>query len=425
MNIKRRINVLSIFLVLFLSFFTASNISADSSLNIIELETDTVVLKLNTASGENMSLEEQSNLEAAEKAYSNLFNSFFLNLSNDEKYPEGVYSVSGIPAGCFPDCYAGAYINSNYELVIQLTEESTKTTASVYEGQETISQATGDSELIYAAAEFSYNELVSVMNDIYQYQSSADQERADTTFQICYYMIDDFNNCVEVGLENVSASSIKAFKKYVSDSDAIVFSDAEVTDACDDSTLKPGIGLGTGSTGFHIYKYENGKYIEGFVTAAHCYDPGDTITYGTTTVAYAHSSAWQYGGDVDAVFCVLESGNSFSSTIAYIGGTLKDGIDANLAQGNPVTMVGKSTQGTSGTVTSISYSFTYNSTKFTDFVAADYDRNSGDSGGIVISTRTGSNWIAGIHKGVTNSRSVFSKAQNITNELGLTFNSGD
>lgn len=83
MNIKRRINVLSIFLVLFLSFFTASNISADSSLNIIELETDTDVLKLNTASGENMSLEEQSNLEAAEKAYSNLFNSFFLNFSKD------------------------------------------------------------------------------------------------------------------------------------------------------------------------------------------------------------------------------------------------------------------------------------------------------------------------------------------------------
>jgi len=46
-----------------------------------------------------------------------------------------------------------------------------------------------------------------------------------------------------------------------------------------------------------------------------------------------------------------------NTTYVFIGGTLRSGIDANLAQGHPVTMVGKATKGTTGTVQSISYSF--------------------------------------------------------------------
>ena len=88
-------------------------------------------------------------------------------------------------------------------------------------------------------------------------------------------------------------------------------------------------------------------------------------------------------------------------------------------------MVGRSTQGSDGTVQTISYGYTIEGISFYDLAGCNYSRQGGDSGGIVVSTRTGANWIAGVHKGSGGGYSAFSKAINITSGLELTFDSGN
>ena len=381
-------------------------------------------LVLNTSSVPEDSLTLQRNLENTEQAFSSLFQSFYSELSDTDHSTDDVYTVSGIPAGGFPDSYAGAYVNQDLNLVVLLSENSINSQNSLVESQRALSSA-ADSSLIYTTAKFSYNDLVSAMNDIHQYHLTGNVTDSNALFSIKYFAIDDYNNCVTVALDDTSASSIESFKDLVSDSPVIRFICDTSTDTTEDLSLRPGGAIDMGSVAFRIYKQQGTNFIQGFLTAAHCYDVGDTVYVGSTAVADASSSR-QYGGNMDAVFCPIRSGHSVGTSIAYIGGTLRNAIDANLAQGHPVTMVGQTTQGETGTVQSISYSYTYspNNTYFYDLGAANYSRDSGDSGGIVISTRTGSNYITGVHRGAANSYSLFSKAINITTGLNLTFNDG-
>lgn len=418
-------------IALSICMLTTFSYAIDPSTQYIPLETNANILQLNTGeiyeartidSGvDAITLEENLNVSA--DAYDNMMRSFYNSQPDTEKYKTDEYTVAGITAEGFPEVYAGAYTNKNLDLVVMLTEDTTTNASAISAGQDTIITATNTDDIIFSTAQYSYRTLVSLMDDVYQYVKSG--KNGTEGFNVVSYALDDYNNRVIVGLENVSVNTINRFNAVVTDSPAIDFVEVETQAVTDDTTLKPGLGTNMGSIAFHIYKYENNKYVEGFVTAAHCYDPGDPVKVNGTTVADAHSTAWQESGNMDAVFCVMRSGHSFSNTISYIGGTLRDGIDANLSQGHPVTMVGRSTQGSDGTVQTISYGYTIEGISFYDLAGCNYSRQGGDSGGIVVSTRTGANWIAGVHKGSGGGYSAFSKAINITFGLELTFDSGN
>lgn len=414
---------IAFFLTLVIVFSLSSSAFAQEPSQALLNHNDTQLV-LNTSTVPEGSLTLQRNLEETEQAFSNLFQSFYSELSDTEHPTDNVYTVSGIPAGGFPDSYAGAYVNQDLNLVVLLSENSIDSQNSLIESQQALSSA-ADSNLIYTTAKFSYNDLVSAMNDIHQYHLQGNSTNSDALFSIKYFAIDDYNNCVTVALDDTSNSAIESFKDLVSDSPVIKFICDTSTEATEDLSLRPGGAIDMGSIAFRIYQQQGNNFIQGFITAAHCYDVGDTVYVGNTAVADASSSR-QCSGSIDAVFCPVRSGHSVSTSIAYIGGTLRNAIDANLAQGHPITMVGQTTQGETGTVQSISFSYTYspNNTYFYDLGAANYSRDSGDSGGIVISTRTGSNYIAGVHRGTANSYSIFTKAINITTGLNLTFNDG-
>lgn len=414
---------IAFFLTLVIVFSLSSSVFAQEPSQAL-LDHNDPQLVLNTSTVPEGSPTLQRNLEETEQAFSNLFQTFYSELSDTDHSTNDVYTVSGIPAGGFPDSYAGAYVNQDLNLVVLLSENSIDSQNSLIESQQVLSSA-ADSNLIYTTAKFSYNDLVSAMNDIHQYHLQGNSTNSDALFSIQYFAIDDYNNCVTVALDDTSDSAIESFKDLVSDSPVIKFICDTSTEATEDLSLRPGGAIDRGSVAFRIYKKLGNSYIQGFVTAAHCYDVGDTVYVGDTAVADTSSSR-QYGGNMDAVFCTVRSGHSVSTSIDYIGGTLRNAIDASLAQGHPVTMVGQATQGKTGTVKSISYSYTYtsNNTYFYDLGAANYSRGSGDSGGIVISTRKGSNYIAGVHRGSDNSYSLFTKAANITTGLNLTFNDG-
>lgn len=427
-KIKHLCLIVSVLSICSLMNFTYAS---DISMQYIPLETDPEILKLNDSSEydreENISnfdvMNLEKNLDTSTDAYNSMMRSFFNSQPAAERYKTGEYTVGGITSAGFPEAYAGAYTNENLDLVVLLSEDSVTTARAISYGQETIIDAANTDDIIFSTAPYSYRTLVSLMDDIYQYIESG--ENGTRGFNIVSYALDDYKNSVIVGLEDASAAAIEAFKYTVTDSPAIDFIESKTQDIFDDTTLKPGLGTNMGSIAFHIYKYENNRYTEGFVTAAHCYNPGDIVKVNGTAVADAHSTAWQRSGNMDAVFCVMRSGHTFSNTISYVGGTLHDGIDINLSQGHPVKMVGCSTQGSNGTVQTISYGYTIGGVSFYDLVGCDYSREGGDSGAIVISTRTGGNWIAGVHKGTGGGYSAFSKAANITGGLGLTFNNGD
>lgn len=425
MKLKKRFLALLLIPILMLQLsLTASATQAISHYATTPLTYDDKILALNESSSPTDSPVLQNNLEKADQAYSNMFQTFYSSLSDGEKYKEGVYTVSGIPAGGFPDSYAGAYVNSDLNLVVLLSSDTIKSRVSLAASQKLLSDAADSSSLIYSTAQYSYNDLVSAMNDIHQYHLNKGDDSTLALFNIKYFAIDDYNNCVIVALDDISSSAINSFKSLVSDSPVINFILDTSDNQSEDTTLKPGGAIDNGSVAFRIYKQVGTNYVEGFLTAYHCYPFAKQVFSGTTIVA--DTDVGQASGNMDAIFCILRPGHSVSTTISYIGGTLRNAIDVNFAQGDPVTMVGQSSRGTTGTIKNSSYAYTYRATNtyFYDLGAADYDRQSGDSGGIVISTRTGYNYIAGIHRGVDGQYSIFTKAINVTTGLGLTFNDG-
>ena len=88
------------------------------------------------------------------------------------------------------------------------------------------------------------------------------------------------NNMIIVGLTDVSYENIEAFKKYISNSEWIVFNEEKLP--CRQATLGPGYGFvlerpttnnispPPGSIGFRCQRvFSNGTYANGFVTAGH------------------------------------------------------------------------------------------------------------------------------------------------------------
>lgn len=170
MKLKKRFFALLLLPILTLQLsFTASATQAISYYTTTPLTYDNEILALNESSSPADSPTLQSNLEKTEQAYSNMFHSFYSSLPDSEKYKEGVYTVSGIPAGGFPESYAGAYVNPDLNLVVLLSSDTIKSRTSLATSQKLLSDAADSSSLIYATAQYSYNDLVSAMNDIHQY----------------------------------------------------------------------------------------------------------------------------------------------------------------------------------------------------------------------------------------------------------------
>ena len=430
---KRIAMMLSLLMVMSLLFIPnlnseASNLETYSTQFSIEnfrvkpIETDSEVLSLNVNAEPLLQERLEKAHEHSERAFDALIRSFYEMQSDNDKYKEGCYTVSGITAEGFPNYYSGAYINENLDLIVLLSENAIRTERTLQASQLGIAALADSNDIIYASAEYSYSHLVSLMDDIYQYLKLPDELKEDG-FSIVYYFIDDYNNCVTVGLEDIGTNNITAFKNTISDSDALCFVVANSDNYETDALLEPGQAFASFSLAFRACKTTGNNVQYGFITAAHAVPPNTFLTIGNVLLAVSSASGngWQNSGNLDAVFCYFDpyySSNDFGTTIAYINQTLHSGIDAALAKGNPIRMVGQMTQ-KKGTGTVESLSFADSSGLYTDFIASNYTRANGDSGGIVISNRTSNNWISGVHHGTIGGYSVYTKAINITTVFGL------
>lgn len=425
------------FLICTLSFFASAVEIEDKATTYKALETNPEILQLNTHENildNDISLineeEMKANHDAATAAYNSLMNSFYESQTIQQKSNKNEYTVNGITADGFHDAYAGAYINSNLELVVLLSENVTTNAKALSTSQHLISEAANDNNLIFSSTTYSYKYLVSLMDKIYQYIQSG--RNGEDGFFISSYSLNDYENCIMVGLESTDSMCINAFKMTLGMSPVYRFIKASSIGLCADAGLNPGVGLSNGSAAFRAVKRESSRNLYGFVTAAHV---ANSTVYDADgyKIGLVHPDMWKRSGNLDATFVVTPNDTAyttFGTQIYDTTRTLTSGIDVNLAQGSPVLKSGKETGATYGVITNASFSFTSTdfNTDFSDFYLAKYDSAGGDSGGIVVSTRTGTNWIAGVHHGhykkdyfdpQLRNQSVFCKASNITREFNI------
>ena len=231
----------------------------------------------------------------------------------------------------------------------------------------------------------------------------------------CGVGIDEKNNTVFVDLTGSDSQQIDTFKKYVSNSDEIIFNnEATKITSTSATTWYSGEAIhiydvdnGTWSgcsTGFRAKKLStSGSYWYGFVTAGHACNTGNQVFFMQSAIDEALIGIVvlsKLNSTVDAAFVALYDGVFEMANEAYYSNSSgsavnKDHIATNVyftsvAVGRTLVKNGATTYRTTGAVQSNSYdaSIDYGSRgtiTVNDCIKAGYDSDHGDSGGIVYS----------------------------------------
>lgn len=243
-------------------------------------------------------------------------------------------------------------------------------------------------------------------------------------------------NKVFVQIVDCNKEKVSTFKKYIIDSEYIIFEDSDNYIDNSDYFLEPGEQIKMyaegayreWSIGFRCKKLNSsGNYIYGFITAGH-----GTKKYGAVYsssgdyIGYVYTRCYDNYGTTDAAF-VYVTNSKYGCTRMVYGYGYSQYISANYISkyvtGATIYMAGCMSGLTSGTIESTS---TYMSAKVDgvyyktyDVVKANYIGQGGDSGGLVFSIENGSKYVAGIHKGSSGNYSYFVKAKNIKEDLGI------
>lgn len=348
---------------------------------------------LATASGGDT--KDQSVQENAVAAYDEMLDSFGRTYSDTEEI-------------VYPDSYGGAYINESGKLVVYLTDDSARPAA-----------LSGYDDVIYQLCDYSYNDLLSVMDELNQYKFSRANEEVSQNFN--EFALYDSENRVVVKLDDFSDESIQEFRENVCDSDAIVFEqgygpvDTEVNVNAGSEISFSG---GRASLGYRVKR--NG--VVGFVTAGHAADSvGKVIRYNGT--AFASCRATRQGGSADAAFCAITNSNySPTNTLFGTSNVLSTTI-SRPGVGTIINKIGMATGHTSGRVQSTNATATFTSgATITNLTTADYRSAPGDSGCVVYSYigSTNARLTLGIHTGASRNgvTRYYTKADEVNAALG-------
>ena len=314
----------------------------------------------------------------------------------------------------YPSYYGGMYITEDSKyLILQIVKDNLPTTNDEeYNVYNEILKISDSVKIEYV--ENSYIELKNIYDSINEYYKKYDYivKKAEFNNYVGHY-IDIKNNVVVVKFmddTNIN-QEIKKFKKLVIDSEIIKYSKGE--DGVDESDLDAGAGIsvtnGTCSMGYRVRVLGQ----NGYITAGHCFN-ANNVTIMTGKVKNR-----QYSGSVDAAFVAtntfytptnnLAFPNS-SNTITYLNSTMCP----VLILGQTIAHDGYTTHYQSGSITSLSYSHTFNGVLFTNLILTNYSSSGGDSGGpAFIPSTTYGGKVAGIHKGSTEDGKVVVNADYI------------
>lgn len=361
------------------------------------------------------------------QAYSNMFKSFRNSDENKENGDgEYSYSVEGIYASGFPDYYAGAYINKDGNLVVQVTKTDDEESRIMAEAA--LKEAGCTDNMLFRTAEIPYAELVNLMSAIYDYCESDDYQNSGFTIQ--GYEIKDDRNCVVIYIDTLDGDVLDQVLSSIGEYKAIEFSLQEKGEE-DTYSVNCGTGIGktsstmTFSIGYPaIYTNASGTDVNGFITCGHAFSSDTTAVSVYCPSGYIGNldpSKKQYSGSVDAAFVTL-SGSSVTTLVGTTNISLNLYGTIVVPVGGSVKMYGMTSLEQDGVVLSASYTSNGTSPTLTDMVKSDYSSAAGDSGGIVCSKyMTRNYYVAGIQsrKASDGSYSVYCKVGNINSALAV------
>ena len=316
--------------------------------------------------------------------------------------------------------YAGAYIDDDNQLVVNLTTSSEKV-------QDIVQEKTESQEVKFEEKDCTYDELIDAYEKI---KASIDGTKYFDVDKGLY--LDLVNNQVTVEMSDLSYA--QDFREDICDAECIDMKKAMGEAETQKTYLKPGGYIdnssGSYSIGWRGWRINNaGNYTEGFVTAAHGNKVGEIAsTSGGHT--FGKFVKRRYGGDLDAAF-VQNTSKSFgvTNTIKFSGSSLAGGYymrNTYLHIGDSVYKVGMTTKLTQGKILSLTASGkSSDGNSYSDYVKADYYALGGDSGGLVYMDLNGQYRIAGNHvlgydsNKPGNSSAWFVKADNIINKMEI------
>ncbi len=326
----------------------------------------------------------------ARENYNNIMNALSVNLAEDKPN--------------YPNTYGGAYINSDGNLVVYMTEEHFK---------DNLKNLKDSKDIIFENCKYSYNKLTDLMNVMNKYVL---ENNNDITLNIKEFGIKDDKNCIVVRLSDCSNEKVDDFKKQILDEEAIQFETAigeyklqtNINAGCEIET-----NIAYASVGYRAKKDTK----EGFVTAAHAVELNQDVLKGANKIGTC--SARVYAGEVDAVFVEITD-SSYTPTNVIEGSSNSISEDTALCiVGEIVFKCGKTTKITSGKVADINVTIDIGGVRFTNLTRASYDSEAGDSGGIVYSNVERKT--LGVHKSRNDDLKLaaFCKADSVNRALGI------
>ncbi len=273
----------------------------------------------------------------------------------------------------------------------------------------------GNNNLTFKNANFSYAELCNIINTILEIQEShindADYE-SEIYSDISDCTLNDIENTITVGIRDLSDEKINEFEKKVIKSNALVFKNTgkpkkyiekpisdnleslQIKSINSSTVVRPGQSLVGGnikyySLGFPVYRTVGTSTKQyGYVTAGHYLSVGTTISTENTMKLTGTVKLNKVNGKYDVSFVALNSGVTCSNSINNTSKTLvpsNEEIDYPIA-GKLVYAYGRVTNN-SGNITSTNYSY-YNEefkTRFTNMIKTNISCAQGDSGGLLAS----------------------------------------
>lgn len=334
----------------------------------------------------------------------------------------------------FDSVYSGAYINEDSKLVVLIVDKSDS------EKVNELFDIVSDDTIIVKYVTNSYHEMETIKNTITEYMG--DNPDSDVARFVCSAAVDEVNNGVVVGIQDMTDEKIALFKTKVLDSDMLRFIDGEKMDKSDEEAtslklpLYGGMAIYTtkdgdiyqGSIGYRVKRTSGLSTTYGFVTAGHLGTTIGMAVYAgpSCTSKIGIVSATAQSGSVDAAYVAITSSvYEMENKVFYSnnsGGTVGESLNTTIGEpvvGSTVYKSGSKTYLTSGKVQYTSFDLYFNGHTITDLAQASYSSVNGDSGGTVYEpfyTMTLPNTTVGIHMA---SRGFFVKASNIKSRLGV------
>lgn len=300
----------------------------------------------------------------------------------------------------YPVFYAGNYLKEG-SIVVGLIEEFTNSQI-----KEEIQKAIPNVQFEYK--KYSYQELLKY------YQSLNDRKAYDDISK--EYYIDDQENCIQVGLENLNLVNQTYFLSKYGNYGFIKFYKYETMAM--EVAYQPGHDITRpflyGGANVHAtlgFSAVDHMGNSGFVTTLHdAHVISATLHDSVTGNAIGQVSVAAHGGSTDACFARLNAGHSVSNDI--IPGIVDIAGTGQFVIHVPVTLYGGVTHLSNGQICSTH--LTCNG--LTDLYKCDYHSAPGDSGGPVL---VANHFLIGIHIAGNNHHTAVCKYRNISQSLGI------